>query len=80
MTTADDPGPGTYQVTFVYVEPEYARQRGIAELPYTASFTVRARSASHAVAVARDAFDAAARLSSVAWPRNITESSWRWIG
>ena len=52
-------GPSTtqrYEVSFTYVEPEYARKRGIAEQPYIGSFEVLAHDPDEAVMLAKRAF------------------------
>jgi hypothetical protein len=72
----DDPDrPGTFLVSIVYVEAEYARTRGIDVVPYSASYTVAATSPEGAINVAINRFHAAARESSVSWPRDITETT-----
>lgn len=66
-----------YEVTFTYVEPEYARQRGIEQMPYRGSFQVEAVGPSEALALAERAFREAETRSGVSWPREIRSSSCR---
>jgi len=66
-----------YEVSFTYVEPEYARKRGIAEQPYIGSFEVLAHDPDEAVILAKRAFGEAATRSGVSWPREIRSVSWR---
>jgi hypothetical protein len=66
-----------YEVSFTYVEPEYARERGIAELPYVGSFEVVATDPDEAVVLAERVFREAATRSGVSWPREIRSVSWR---
>lgn len=66
-----------YEVTFRYVESEYARQRGIDEVAYRGQFEVDAASPEEAIAAAERLFRAAERSSGVSWPRTIKSSSCR---
>ena len=78
---AGRPRPGVptfrYEVTFRYVESEYARQRGIDEVAYRAEYEVNAASPEEAIAAAERLFRAAERSSGVSWPRTIKSSSCR---
>ena len=62
---------GTYRVRFTYLEPAYARARGIDVVPYSGAFDVRATDAEHAVVIATELFHHAQRSSGVAWAREI---------
>jgi hypothetical protein len=69
-----------YEVTFTYVESEYARQRGIQETSYLGAFEVEASGPRAAVAAAELLFRQAEMQSGVSWPRTIKSASWRIIG
>jgi hypothetical protein len=64
-----------YEVTFRYVESEYARQRGIEEVAYRGQ--VDAASPEEAIAAAERMFQAAERSSGVSWPRTIKSTACR---
>ena len=66
-----------YEVTFRYVESEYARQRGIDAIAYRGQFEVDAASPEQAIAAAERLFRAAEISSGVSWPRTITSASSR---
>jgi hypothetical protein len=66
-----------YEVTFRYVETEYARQRGIDEVAYRGQFEVDAASPEEAIVAAERLFRAAEISSGVSWPRTIKSSACR---
>jgi hypothetical protein len=68
-----------YEVSFTYVEPEYARHREIPEVPYLGRFEVEANDPHEAVIVAQRVFRAAATRSGVSWPREIRSTTCRLI-
>lgn len=67
----------TYRVKFIYVEPEYARERGIDVVPYTGVFDVNALDPEEGIMIATELFHAAQRRSGVSWAREIQTVSWR---
>ena len=71
--------PGRYVVRLTYVEPGYARARGIDEIPYAGEFEVRAFDPADAVRRATALFHDAARGSGVSWAREIQTATWRLI-
>ena len=66
-----------FRVRFTYVEPGYARARGIDELPYVAGFEVHAHGPDEAIRLATELFDDAQRQSGVSWAREIRSATWR---
>ena len=66
-----------FRVRFTYVEPGYARARGIDEIPYTAAFEVTARDPDDAIEIATELFHEAQRTSSVSWARELRSATWR---
>ena len=65
-----------FKVRLTYVEPGYARARGIEELPYVGSFEVCAADPDEAVLRATELFRDAQRSSGVGWAREIRSASW----
>lgn len=66
-----------FKVRFTYVEPGYARARGIDEIPYVAAFEVSARDPNEAILLATELFHQAQEQSGVSWAREIRSASWR---
>ena len=66
-----------FKVSFTYVEPGYARARGIDEIPYVAAFEVSARDPDEAILLATDLFREAQEQSGVSWAREIRSATWR---
>jgi hypothetical protein len=66
-----------YEVTFRYVETEYARRRGIDLVAYRGLFEVDAASSEEAITAAERLFRAAERSSGVSWQRTIQSASCR---
>lgn len=66
-----------FKVRFTYVEPGYARARGIDEIPYVAAFEVNARDPDEAILLATELFRDAQQQSGVSWAREIRSATWR---
>jgi hypothetical protein len=66
-----------FKVRFTYVEPGYARARGIDEVPYVAAFEVNARDPDEAILLATELFRDAHQQSGVSWAREIRSATWR---
>jgi hypothetical protein len=60
-----------YRVSFTYLEPVYARARGIDAIPYRGVFYVNAQCPEQAIVLATALFHDAQRTSSVGWTREI---------
>jgi hypothetical protein len=67
---------GNYRVSITYVEPTYARARGIEERPYVGVFVVDASEPNEAVVRATEMFREAQRSSGVSWAREIRGVTW----